>query len=432
VACIVLTTFGSHGDLYPYLAIARGLKARGHDPIVATSAGYEKTVREHGIDFRPLRPDLLDPEAMRDEMRFVMDEQHGTELVIKRWVLPALRDSLADTLAAAEGASLLVSHLLTFATPLVGELRGIPWVSTALQPSALFSVHDPPHLAQTARFARYRFLGSWFWRLYRQLIERIMRPWFTPLDAFRAELGLPPLATLPLIGGHSPSLVLALFSPVLAKPQPDWPPHVVVAGFPFRAPPEVPALSEELESFLAEGPPPVVFTLGSAAVMSPGTFFEVSSEAAARAGCRAVLIVGREAPDMVLHSSADIIAVDYAPHATLFPRAAINVHQGGIGTTAQAMRAGKPMLVVPFAHDQPDNAHRVERLGISRTIPRGSYTPERAANALRRILSDPVYSTRAGEVRRQIQQEDGVARACDAIEILLRDEDFKSRRVRRW
>ncbi len=417
---IVLTTFGSLGDLFPYLAIGKGLKARGYDPVVATSASYEPIVRGHGLDFAPVRPDILDPDAMRAEMRHVMDEHRGSELVIKRWVLPTLRDAFADTLAAAEGASLLLSHLLTFATPLVAEVRGIPWVSIALQPSYFLSVYDPPAIGRAGALTRAPFLGPWFWRLYHRLARRIIDQWFAPLATMRHGLGLPPMDSPPIIGGHSPYLVLALFSPLLAHPQPDWPPHTVVTGFPFLDDPESDELPEQLAVFLAEGPPPVVFTLGSAAVMTPGSFYEVSAEAAARTGCRAVLLVGRDAPRVPTFGSPDIIAIDYAPHATLFPRAAVNVHQGGIGTTAQAMRAGKPMLVVPFAHDQPDNAQRVERFGISQTIPRGRYTVERTERTLRRLLANASFARRAEEVGKQVQQEDGVARACDAIEALLR------------
>ena len=127
----MVTTFGSLGDLCPYLALGRGLKARGYEAIIATSAGYGERVRGQRLGVRPIRPDLPDPETMRAEMRHVMDEERGSEAVFRRWVMPALRDSLADTMAASEGADLLVSHLLTLATPLAAEMRGFPWVSTA-------------------------------------------------------------------------------------------------------------------------------------------------------------------------------------------------------------------------------------------------------------------------------------------------------------
>jgi UDP:flavonoid glycosyltransferase YjiC (YdhE family) len=110
------------------------------------------------------------------------------------------------------------------------------------------------------------------------------------------------------------------------------------------------------------------------------------------------------------------MAVEYAPHATVMPRAAAIIHQGGVGTCAQAMRAGRPMLVVPFSHDQPDNAARLRRLGISATLPPARYTATRAAAALARLLDNPAVAARAGEVGRTIRAEEGVAAACAAIE----------------
>ncbi|MBW3540632.1 MAG: glycosyltransferase, partial [Planctomycetes bacterium] len=102
------------------------------------------------------------------------------------------------------------------------------------------------------------------------------------------------------------------------------------------------------------------------------------------------------------------MAIDYAPYGQVFPRAAAVVHHGGVGTTALAMRCGCPMLVVPFAWDQWDNAHRAVRLGIARTIERRHYTPARAAGELRKLLNDPAYSQRAQQVAARMQYENGV------------------------
>ena len=418
---IVLSTFGSLGDLYPYLAIALGLKERGHAAIIATSATYRQTVVGLGLEFHPVRPDVPDPSQMSGKMRRFMDQRRGTELVIKEWILPALRDSFDDLMKAADSADAIVSHTLTFAVPLVAELRSITWISTALQPGALFSVHDPPLVAQTAPFVGASFLGPWFWRHYRRLVNGIAKGWFAPLHALRAELGMPLEETVPLLDGHSPLLVLALFSPLLARPQLDWPAKTVATGFPFLTAPGEGTLPPEPDAFLRAGSAPIVFTLGSSAVMTPGTFYDASIEAATRLRCRAVLMVGKDAPVRPRLGLRDVLAVDYVPHAAIFPRAIAIVHQGGIGTTAEAMRSGRPMVVVPFAHDQPDNARRVERLGISRTIPRQQYTVRRAVSNLRRVLEDPIYARRAADVGRRIRTEDGVGTACAALEQVIRE-----------
>jgi UDP:flavonoid glycosyltransferase YjiC (YdhE family) len=171
-------------------------------------------------------------------------------------------------------------------------------------------------------------------------------------------------------------------------------------------------------AFLDEGPPPIVFTLGSAVSMNAGTFYEDSIACAALLGQRAVLIVGKGQGDKFHSLPPEMIAVQYAPFGKLFPRAAAVVHHGGVGTTAWAMRSGRPMLVVPFAWDQPDHAARVVRMGIGRSLPKRRYTPARAARELQRLLDDPEYSKRAAEIGQKLQEENGVETACDALEQL--------------
>jgi UDP:flavonoid glycosyltransferase YjiC (YdhE family) len=213
---------------------------------------------------------------------------------------------------------------------------------------------------------------------------------------------------------------LALFSKLFAGKQADWPRQTVVAGFPFFDQDGQAELTPELTRFLDAGPPPIVFTLGSSAVRDAGPFYSHSAVAAELLGRRAVLLVGKDACNKPATLPDSVFACDYAPFSKLFPRAAAIVHQGGVGTTAQAMRSGRPMLVMPYAHDQPDNAERVTRLGIARTISRRRYNPSRAAAELRRLLDSPACSKRALEVGQQISQEDGVRVACDALEGLLR------------
>jgi UDP:flavonoid glycosyltransferase YjiC (YdhE family) len=235
----------------------------------------------------------------------------------------------------------------------------------------------------------------------------------------RARIGLPPTRDDPIFDGqHSPALVLALFSRLLGEPQPDWPTRVVVAGFPIFDDPDR-ALPPALAEFLAAGAPPVVFTLGTTAVRDAGDFFRTSAAAADAAGLRSVLVGAVDTRPGAARLPRDAIAVAYAPYAALFPRAAAIVHQGGIGTLAQAMRAGKPMAIMPYGHDQPDNAARARRLGVARVIPRRAFTPDRVAAELRRLLIDPGYGERARAIGQLLRAEDGACAAADAIEALL-------------
>jgi UDP:flavonoid glycosyltransferase YjiC (YdhE family) len=417
---IVLTTFGSLGDLHPYIAMALSLQARGHEAVIATSGSYRQKVEALGIGFRAVRPDHPDPETGTELIRRIMDRRTGSEFVIREVMMSALRNSYLDTLTAAEGADLLVSHMLTFTTRLVAEQKAIPWASTLLQPLGFFSVYDPPVLPQAPFLARLRFLGPVFHRLLFWCGKRSVRSWSQPWHRLRAEIGLPPTSDSPLFEGqYSPLLVLALFSKVLAEQQPDWPPQTVLSGFPFYDRDGEGGAPPELLRFLDAGPAPLVFTLGSSAVVDAGPFYEHSVAAAKLLGRRAVLLVGKVSRNRPASLPDGIVAFAYAPYSELFPRAAATVHPGGVGTTAQAMRSGRPMLVMPYAHDQPDNAERLRRLGIARTISRHRYSPARAAIELKHLLDNPRYSQRAASVGAQVRQEHGAEAACDALETLF-------------
>ncbi len=417
---IVLTTFGSLGDVHPYIAVALGLQARGHEVLIATSDYFRQKIEAHGIGFRPVRPDRPDLDANPDLARRIMDARKGGEYIIRDMMMSVLQESYEDTLAAAEGADLLVSHVLTFTTRLVAEKKGIPWTSTFLQPMGFFSAYDPPVLAPAPYLSRLRFLGPTFHRLLFRCARWSVRSWSEPWHRLRAEIGLPPTSECPLFEGqHSPFLVLAMFSPLIAAKQPDWPLHTVVCGFPFHDQDSA-SLSPELVRFLEAGPSPLVFTLGSSSALAAGPFYEHSAAAAKLLGRRAILILGDDTRNRPASLPEGVVAFDYVPFAELFPRAAAIVHSGGIGSTGLAMRAGRPMLVVPCAHDQPDNAARATRLGIARTISQQRYNPTRAAAVLRHLLDNPMYSQRAAEIGAKVRQEDGVGAACDALEALLR------------
>jgi rhamnosyltransferase subunit B len=408
---VVLTCLGSYGDVFPYIGLARALQSRGHHPLIATSASYRLAVEQEGIAFTPLGPDV----DLRDEAALarVMNARRGGEVVVKEFVLPALDQMYEETQRLAERADVLVSHPLTFATPAVAAARRMPWVATVLAPLSFFSDADFPVLPALPALAPAMRAWPWLRRRLMALVRRETGKWAAPLDALRARHGLPPGGNPLIEGQYSPHLNLALFSRVLAEPQVDWPQRTRVTGFVFYNGPA--ALPAELDAFLAAGPPPVVFTLGSSVVGAAGRFYHESADAAARLGVRAVLLTGGFAANQPGRVPEGVLLVDRAPHQLLLPRARAVVHQGGAGTMAQALRAGCPMLVVPHSHDQPDNAARATRIGVARTLYPRRYTAARAARELRRLLDDPACADRARRVAAIVAAEGGADAAADAI-----------------
>ena len=414
---IVFATFGSLGDLHPYVAIARELARRGHRPLIATFEEYRENVEVAGIGFAPMRPAMAgfgDRTAMMEKL---IDPWRGPELMVREMFMPHLRESYEDLARACRDADFLVTHPLTFAGPLLAEREGLRWASTALSPITLFSAHDPALFPAASWMLWVRKLGigpyRWIFRIPRALV----RQWEQPLREFRAELGLPATDVIAQFEGQfSPRLHLALFSGALAAPQPDWPANTLVCGFPRYdgAPPDAQTLAE-LETFLAAGEPPIVFGLGSSAVMVAGNFWRSAIDAAATLKRRAILLTGTP-PGSLGALPPTVKSFDYLPYSAVFPRAAAVVHSGGIGTLAQALAAGKPQLIVPVAFDQPDNARRTVALGIARNIPFRDATAAAMSRELAALLSALDRVSRARVIGEAVAREDGAQSAADALE----------------
>ena len=420
---IVFATFGSLGDLHPALAVAIGLKARGHCPVIASHGVYREKVESEGIAFHVVPPDITDLGEETEVARRAFDPADGPRYLIADYFLPRFAQTYAATDAAAKNADLIVTHPGIFAGHLVAEKRALPWLSVALAPTSFFSAHDPAVLAPVPYFHLLQpALGPATFAKLMRVVQRIPSLWTAPVTAFRAEIGLPPTDREPLFDGQwSPQGSLAMFHPVLGTPQPDWPVHTTQTGFAFYDKRDAgDALPPEIAAFLDAGDPPIVFTLGSAAVMTAGTFYRESAAAAQRLGRRAILLTGRDARNVPASLPSGVAAFPYAPYGELFARCAAVVHQGGVGTTGQVLRAGVPQVVVPFGFDQPDNAMRVVRAGVARTLTRGSYRADTAERALRELLTHESYRENAARVGESVRAQDGIGAACDVIEAMLR------------
>src|SRR2546423_4467394 len=421
---VVFTSWGSFGDLHPHMALALELQERGYISVIATSSLYREKVEAEGISFHPVRPDLPPPDAetSAEIIRRVSNARWGPSYLFRELLIPHLRETYAETLAAvmAEGgADLLVSHQVPLTAPLVAEKTGVKWISSVLFPIAFASAFDPPTPPQLPALRALAATHPLVARTIFGLGKWTTRSWGEPIQQLRKELGLPHSRNPIFEGQHSPTLVLALFSKLLAQIQPDFPSNTIITGFPFHDGKDREPPSPELLRFLDEGEPPILFTLGSSLVWVAKDFYRVSIEAAQKLGKRALLLIGdkRNLPQTKLPNG--IAAFDYAPHSLVMPRASCIVHQGGIGTTGQALRAGQPMLIVPFGQDQPDNTRRCMRLGVGRMLSAARFTVPRVVSELSELLNNPIYREQAAKVGRRVREENGTKRACDAIEQVL-------------
>ena len=408
---------GSLGDLHPMIALGLELRERGHTVVVNSWEGYAEKIAMLGLEFVPLRPSI-DPED-RDFIRKAMDSRDGAPTVIREMVLPYLDEMFDDLKRACDGADAMVTGELLYVAKSLHELSGINWITTTLSPLTLFSSHDPGIYPGAAFMEYLRPMPAAFHRAFFEIAKLTVRGWFQPYRDFRKRLGLDPDHDPAFTEKFAEQCHLAMFSRAFAAPQQDWPPHTVQTGFCFYDGQEDEGkMPNGLQEFLDNGEPPIVFTLGSAAVMDARDFFDVSAEAARQLGRRAILLYGRynELPKGL---TDDIVGYEYAPFSRVFPRAACVVHQGGVGTTGQVLRAGVPHLVMPYGHDQLDNAMRCRRIGVGEVVRRDRYNADRASELLEKILSDPKYATNAAKKAAIIETEGGAAAACDEIEKIL-------------
>ncbi|HEV7643070.1 MAG TPA: nucleotide disphospho-sugar-binding domain-containing protein [Pyrinomonadaceae bacterium] len=422
MARIVLATSGSLGDIHPMIALGIELKSRGHNIVFATMNLYREKIEAVGFEFRPLRPHLELED--RELARQVMDIRKGPEVMIRNIVFPHLHEIYNDLMAAIEGADIFLSGEVIYVANSAAQKSGIKWISTSLSPISMFSNYDPGVYPAAEWLEYLRFLPPAFHEVLFSFMRWTISDWFEPYKAFRRDLGLSEDHDPVFRGKASDLLHLVMFSRVMEAPQPDWFPASVQTGFCFYdGQNDTGKMPDGLEEFFAAADidgPPIIFTLGSAAVMDAGDFFEESIKAAKALGRRSVSLYGlyNEPPAGLDDNNAGF---QYAPYSRVFSKAACVVHQGGIGTTSQVLRAGVPMLVMPYAHDQPDNAARCRRAGVARIISRSSYTAARAAEEIRPLLAEASYREKALEAKGVVNSESGTRAACDAIESALKN-----------
>jgi rhamnosyltransferase subunit B len=424
---VVLATFGTHGDLHPLLALAIELQRMGVAVTLAAAPMYRTKVESEGIAFGPMRPDV-DAVAQRlglSQRELLRKVVSRPDFLIQNIILPHLRESYDDIMAITEDADLIVAQSAAYGARVAADKRGLPCIGVVLQPLGLMSIYDPPIIANVARLSRWIYSHGPRWtRLYLGLGRKMSRRWAQPIEDLRSQEGVSPSNGHPLFEGQiTGERTIALFSPLFGAAQPDHPPNTSIVGFAFydRERGGASDLDPQLESFLAAGTPPIVFTQGTSAVHDADDFVRESLAAIATLGARAVLVLDQErATQWSQRNSSSIFVSGYAPYSQLFPRASAIVHHGGVGTTAQALRSGKPQLIAPYLIDQPDNAERVARLGAGRVLPLQRYRARTVAASLRALLDDARCAQRAVEIGRQISAENGAVGAATLIVDTLR------------
>ena len=411
---ILLVALGSAGDVHPNIGLALELKRRGHRAILMAGVVFQELASQVGLEFVSAGTREQYDRALRNP-----DLWHPTRafnVVARQLILPAMREVYAQIERLRMHGKLIVTAPATaLGARIAQEALGVPLATIHLQPSMLRSVYENPVFSvPDLTSSAPRFFKNFYFRLVDWLmIDSLLGK---DVNQFRAELGLPPVRRIFDQWMHSPELTLGLFPESFANPQPDGPRSVRLTGFPLYDERNVRELPEDLAAFLDEGKPPIVFTAGSA--MTQGsTFFRESVKLCQTLDERGILLA--QHPEQIPNPLPEGIRhFAYVPFSEVLPRAAVLVHHGGIGTTAQALAAGVPQLVVPMAHDQPDNAVRVKRLAVGLFVPAFRYRERTTRPLIEALLRDPRFRHNAQRFAATLDGNHSISAACDLIESL--------------
>jgi UDP:flavonoid glycosyltransferase YjiC (YdhE family) len=414
---VLLPTIGSAGDVHPVVALALALKARGHRATIITNPFFQELIETRGLGFLPLgtledaRATIADPDLWHP--------RKGFEVVARRAIVPAIAETYRHIERHAGSATVVAASGIALGARVAQERLGIPTATVHLQPSIIRSLVDAG-MAGNVRISSSQ--PMWFKRAFFRLADWLVidRALKAPLNRFRATLRLPPIDRVMHRWMHSPQLVIAFFPDWFASPQPDWPPHTHLVGFPLWDAARPGTIAPEAHEFLAAGAPPVIFTPGSATA-TLHSYFRESVAVARDLGIRAMLVTNY--PDQIPKElPPNVRTFGYLPFSEVLPRSAMLVYHGGIGTLAQTVKAGIPHLVVPNGHDQFDNGFRIERLGLGRSIPQTAYRARTVAGVIRRILDDRELPARCRDYSGRIDSDASLTRACELIESLAPHE----------
>jgi len=392
---INILTIGTRGDVQPYIALGLGLKVRGHDVTIATLAEFQAQIVGYGLNHDVLRGDFIGA---------AQNAKTSNPLKLIKIYTEMAHDTLADEWSSAQNADVFIYNPAAFGGYHIAEKLGVPLFAAFPAPMYTPTGAFPSPFFPFANFgplnkASHRWFASMSTSIYRK-----------PIEAWRRDvLKLPPLKN------QKPVKTLYAYSKAVVPVPGDWDESSVVTGYWFLDSPADWQPSQDLTTFLQNGPPPVYIGFGSMFMNGGKKKTEMVLDALRLSGQRGILSTGwggltrEDVPE-------NVFVVDSVPHDWLFQQVSCVVHHGGAGTTGSGLRAGKPTVICPFLGDQPFWGRRVAALGVGpEPIPQRILTAEKLADAIRVAISDDGIRQRSEALGKIIRAEDGVGKAVEYI-----------------
>lgn len=412
-ADVVAVSFGTLGDVLPFVGLGAELRRRGRDVTLISNAApeFERRAREAGLEFVGLGTRQGYRRAVNDPD--LWHPRRGLKTVVDGLLPEPLAEYRAVTASLRPGG-VAVAHPFGFGARVAQDKHGIDCVTAVLSTCWLRSDHRVPVMVadwEVSQMAGPLKRLMW-WLADRLLIDPAVKP---GLDRACRQLDLPRIDR-PFDGWiFSPLQTVGMFPEWFAPRQPDWPEPLELTGFVSDDGEGEPR--EDVEEFVEAGSAPVVVTAGSAKTEAR-RFVEPVLEACRNTG-RRLLVAGLE-PSRMPAEAAGLddrgLAVEFVRYDAVLERCAAIVHHGGIGTTAAALRAGIPQIVRPIAHDHPDHAARIRRLGVGRRLTGRQFGPVSVAEALDELIGDDETTAACIRCATRVRENDALAEAVDVIE----------------
>lgn len=412
---ITIFATGTQGDVQPYIALAKGLKAAGHAVRFLTNDNYQKAVVAQGLEFWQARGNVQDI-AESEEMKALLEKGNFLEIT-RKTSEEAKKASLnwaQDGMAACAGADVIVAGMggINLAIALgeklnipVAQAYVVPFTPTAQFPAALFPQNIA--LGGAVNTLSHHAMRQIMWQGSRAADVAVRSQVLNlPATPFGGPYHSKTLQNMPVLYGISPA--------VLPRPA-DWQPNVHMTGYWFLDAAQDWQPPEHLSAFLQSGPAPVYIGFGSMSNRDPEKTANLVLGALEQTGQRAVLMSGWSGL-RADNAPSSVCVIDSAPHTWLFPRMAAVAHHGGAGTTAAGLRAGAPSIIIPFFGDQPFWGHRVEALGVGpKAIPRKQLTAQKLADAIQIAIGNTGMRQKAAALGEKIRAEDGIGQAVQVF-----------------
>lgn len=396
---VIITAYGTMGDMNPTIELALAIRSRGMKPVLIINSSYKKLAEEHGIEAFFYGPEVNVSEMLNKQPGYM--SRKAAPVIVREIFIPLTEDLYRTTLEVIRQteASAVVAHALSYGAIWAAKDAGIRSVCFYLAPVSFLT----PGIFDIYR-APKRSLFKLMFPLYLKKFNKWLKPACESIGkTWDSEV------LKDIIYGHD--LIIGLWDKEWGLLKESAEDRLRICGFPLKEPVEI--RDEGLKRFLENGSAPVVFALGTSAVNVAGNFFDIALKSLDRLNRRGVFFTGSKhlenLPDTVYQ-------IPSAPYSAVFPYASAITHHGGAGTSSEAMRAGKPSVVIPFAHDQFDNAGRIKKSRVGVVLKRSGLSAENLEQAIRKVLGSEEILKASEDIGIRISENgNGADRVAEAV-----------------